>query len=76
MLLQLRKQVNPFSFCRSVCCKLLSLLLLLLFNVALAQSQTKVTGKVTNENGEGLPGATVRIKGTTTATQTEDDGGF
>ncbi|MGN6494273.1 MAG: SusC/RagA family TonB-linked outer membrane protein [Agriterribacter sp.] len=76
MLRQLRKHVKPFSFCRSVCCKMLSLLLLLLFNVALAQSQTKVTGKVTNENGEGLPGATVRIKGTTTATQTEDDGSF
>ncbi|MBX2925073.1 MAG: TonB-dependent receptor [Chitinophagaceae bacterium] len=52
------------------------MLLLLICNTALAQSQTRVTGKVTNEDGEGLPGATVSVKGTTATTLTQDDGSF
>ncbi|MEQ8650610.1 MAG: SusC/RagA family TonB-linked outer membrane protein [Cyclobacteriaceae bacterium] len=35
-----------------------------------------VSGKVTDENGDGLPGASVLIKGTTTGTTTDLDGNF
>lgn len=46
--------------------------------VALAylQADFKVTGKVTNENGEGLPGATVVVKGTSNGTTTDQDGAY
>ena len=38
--------------------------------------QTQVSGKITDENGIPLPGATVLIKGTTTGTTTDFDGKF
>ncbi len=37
---------------------------------------TTVTGKVTDENGAGIAGVTVQVKGTTTTTQTAADGVF
>ncbi|MBS1749421.1 MAG: TonB-dependent receptor [Bacteroidetes bacterium] len=52
------------------------ILLLLICSISLAQSQTRVTGKVTNENGEGLPGASISVKGAATSVLTRDDGGF
>ncbi|AGA76754.1 SusC/RagA family TonB-linked outer membrane protein [Echinicola vietnamensis] len=36
----------------------------------------KITGKVTDDQGEPLPGATVRVKGTTNGTVTDIDGNF
>ena len=42
---------------------------------ALAQQKT-VTGRVTSEQGAALPGASVVIKGTTTGTQTNNDGAY
>ena len=36
----------------------------------------QITGKVTNENGEPIPGATVLIKGTTNGTIADADGNF
>ena len=39
-------------------------------------AQRTVSGKVTDESGEGLPGVNVLIKGTTTGTQTDLDGNF
>ena len=36
----------------------------------------QVRGKVVNENGEGLPGVTVVLKGTTTGTSTDVNGNF
>src|SRR5690348_4177920 len=62
---------------------LLSLKHLLLFIVFLsvslsslyAQQQT-VTGRVTDENAQPLSGVSVKIKGTTTGTNTGTDGSF
>ena len=39
-------------------------------------AQRTVSGKVTDDTGEGLPGVNVLIKGTTTGTQTDLDGNF
>ncbi len=64
-----------YSSCR-VLSKLMILLILVSFNVASAHSQTSVSGKVTNENGEALPGATIQVKGSVATTQTNDDGMF
>src|SRR4051812_22061158 len=49
----------------------------LLFSIsqAFAQSRT-VTGTVTDPNGKGIPGVTVLVKGTTTATQTDANGTY
>ncbi|HEV7380978.1 MAG TPA: TonB-dependent receptor plug domain-containing protein, partial [Dyadobacter sp.] len=35
-----------------------------------------ITGKVTDENGEGLPGTSVLVKGTTTGTVSDTEGNF
>jgi hypothetical protein len=35
-----------------------------------------ITGRVTDEKGEGLPGVTVLVKGTTTGTSTDVNGNF
>ena len=56
--------------------KVIPVLFIFLMNVAQAQAQTNLTGKVTNESGEGLPGATIKVKGSKVATQTADDGSF
>ena len=40
------------------------------------QATIKVTGQVTDENGESLPGVTVRVKGTKNATVTDIDGNY
>lgn len=47
----------------------------LLSNVAFAQGQ-QISGKVLDETGAGLPGASVLIKGTSTGTVTDMDGKF
>jgi TonB-linked SusC/RagA family outer membrane protein len=41
-----------------------------------AQPTTVVTGRVTDEKGEGLPGVTVLVKGTTQGTSTDANGNF
>ncbi|TXK46106.1 TonB-dependent receptor [Pontibacter qinzhouensis] len=70
------------SFCARLVQKeklaLLPLLLaFLLFSVsAMAQGSLTVTGKVQDENGFGLPGVTVLLKGTTTASPTDMEGNF
>lgn len=38
--------------------------------------EIKISGKVTDENGEGLPGASILIKGTTNGTTTNLDGDY
>ncbi len=55
----------------------LSLCLLLLFSFTVAFAQTKrITGKVTDSNGEGIPGVSVLVKGTSTGGQTNPDGAY
>ncbi|WP_245957428.1 SusC/RagA family TonB-linked outer membrane protein [Chitinophaga flava] len=54
---------------------LLCSLLLLLQGLAMAQNRT-VTGKVTDEKGAAIPGASVQIKGTQNGTTTDVDGNF
>jgi TonB-linked SusC/RagA family outer membrane protein len=56
---------------------LLSFVSILLFSFQLNAQNTEVSGKVTNKsNGEALPGATVTLKGTPTATTTDANGLF
>lgn len=56
--------------------KFFFLMMLCLLAVAQALAQRTVTGKVTDESGEGLPGVNVLIKGTATGTQTDLDGNY
>ncbi|NNV55831.1 SusC/RagA family TonB-linked outer membrane protein [Limnovirga soli] len=58
--------------------KLLALVCFAIFfsTWAIAQNGKKITGKVTAETGTGLAGVTVQIKGTNTATTTNENGNF
>lgn len=56
--------------------KLLCLLLALFFGLGSAGAQNTVKGTVTDTENEPLPGATVSIKGSKTATVTDLDGAF
>src|SRR2546423_11992135 len=51
-------------------------LLLATVAIASAQAGATISGRVTNEQGVGLPGATVLIQGTTIGTHTDDDGRY
>lgn len=51
-------------------------LLGLLMSVSLAGFAQEITGKVTSKDGEGLPGVTIIVKGTTIGTTTGTDGGY
>ena len=53
-----------------------SLMLVLSSLGAMAQNAFSVKGTVTSENGEGLPGASVILKGTSTGTTTDVDGKY
>ncbi len=46
------------------------------FNTTALQQGKSVSGKVTDSNGEGLPGVTVVVKGTTTGTITDANGNY
>lgn len=54
---------------------LVAIWLILIAGGAWAQTRT-VTGKVTDKNGIALPGVSVTIKGSSTGTQTNDNGDF
>ncbi|MEP1097261.1 MAG: SusC/RagA family TonB-linked outer membrane protein [Cyclobacteriaceae bacterium] len=56
--------------------KILLLSTLFFFAVASVMAQRTVSGKVTDDTGEGLPGVNVVIKGTTNGTTTDLDGNF
>ena len=48
----------------------------LFFIAATVIGQTKISGTIVDESNEGLPGATVVVKGTTNGTETDFDGKF
>jgi len=50
--------------------------IMMLFCVTLTYSQTTVTGKVTDTNGQPLPGANVIVVGTSTGTISDFDGNY
>ncbi len=56
--------------------KFFFLMMACLFVMAHAVAQRTVSGKVTDDTGEGLPGVNVLVKGTATGTQTDIDGNF
>lgn len=62
-------------FQRSCLCMLL-LLICQSFNLALAQNERKITGKIIDEQDLPLPGTSVAVKGTAKATATGTDGSF
>jgi TonB-dependent starch-binding outer membrane protein SusC len=58
---------------------LIPLFLFLAFFQAQSQDQTGsilITGKITDESGNGVPGATIQVKGTDKRTNAKDDGAF
>jgi TonB-linked SusC/RagA family outer membrane protein len=56
--------------------KILLLSTLFFFAITSVMAQRTVSGKVTDDTGEGLPGVNVVIKGTTNGTTTDLDGNF
>src|SRR4051794_21833382 len=57
--------------------KTLALLAFLLFGITLVSAQTRtISGKVTDENGAAVDGASIVIKGTNTGTAAKPDGSF
>jgi TonB-linked SusC/RagA family outer membrane protein len=56
--------------------KMLDNNLIVVISNALAFQDIKITGKITNEAGEGLSGVTVTVKGTSIGTSTDNNGNF
>ena len=56
--------------------KILDNNLIVVLSNTLAFQDIKVTGKITNESGEGLSGVSVTLKGTSNGTTTDNDGNF
>ncbi|WP_431294396.1 SusC/RagA family TonB-linked outer membrane protein [Pedobacter sp. P26] len=54
----------------------LSLVFIFITNVSFAQSAVTVKGKITDETGGGMPSATVKVKGTTTTTVSDNNGNY
>jgi TonB-linked SusC/RagA family outer membrane protein len=52
------------------------LLLLLTAHFSFSQNNFRVTGKVTDATGKSVPGATVKVKGTSIATATDTEGSY
>jgi hypothetical protein len=55
---------------------LLSLFGVVIFISQLQAQDGQITGKVSDENGAGLPGANILVKGTTRGTNSDADGKF
>lgn len=65
--------IKQTAICRSV---LMFTLLVFLSLTSFSQGTFKVSGKVTDETGKPVEGATVQVKGTTIATSTTADGSY
>src|SRR4051812_19643501 len=74
-MLLLNKPNKPLMLNKLIPNLLAILVCLLTFTTALAQDK-KISGKVADESGAGLPGVSVQIKGTKVATSTNVDGNF
>lgn len=61
---------------KTIALRLLSAIVLFLFCVQSTYAQKTVSGRITDQDGKGVPGVTVTVKGTSTATQTSDDGSY
>ncbi len=55
---------------------MLGLMVLFISVISFGQNGQPITGKVTDTNGEGLPGVSISIKGTTTGTITDISGNY
>ena len=55
---------------------LLFVLIFFMSGTSYLLAQSAVTGKVTDENGDGIPGANIIIKGTRTGSVTDFDGNY
>jgi len=61
---------------KSYSLRLLSLLVAIFLFIQNTFAQSVVTGTVTDQSGKGISGVTVTVKGTSTATQTDENGRF
>ncbi|MGE5519363.1 MAG: carboxypeptidase-like regulatory domain-containing protein, partial [Candidatus Dadabacteria bacterium] len=79
------RQQKPFAFgkcvlaflhSKAVLSTVLSLIFLTLTAAASPLTDTRITGKVTGQNGEALVGVSVSVKGTTVGTTTDANGNY
>lgn len=56
--------------------KIFAVILMLFSSTMTFAQQNELTGKITDENGNGLPGATILIKGTSDGTTSDIDGNY
>ncbi len=56
--------------------KLACFVLIFFWTTAFTFAQTAISGKIADEKGEGIPGATVLVKGTTVGATTDPNGSF
>ncbi len=61
---------------KSVCSARIRLLLLCVFLSSTAYAQNVITGKVTDESNNGMPGVSILLKNTTTGTTTDAEGNY
>jgi TonB-linked SusC/RagA family outer membrane protein len=64
------------STLEKACSLLLLFLFVLSFSQVKAQNSLTIKGKVTDENGKGIPDVTVHVKGTNNQTTSQEDGAF
>ncbi|HPE58527.1 MAG TPA: TonB-dependent receptor [Bacteroidales bacterium] len=70
--LNLRRLFEP----QRLLSKTLFICLLLISSFAFSQNNKEISGKVTDENGESLPGVSIVVKGTTVGIITDFDGNY
>ena len=71
-----QKFLKPLAGLKHLPGLMMAILLVLSVSLAFGQSSVSVHGKVTDENGKPVLGASVMVKGTTTGTATDETGSF